>query len=475
MRRLLTPKSLRGRVAFVATGAVAVVLLLVGAGTLASFAGRERDRVDASLEQSPVPDLLRAVGPPGVTDQTGSGMPPDVAGRPGEDPGPPVLRAQGRYVRVVVDGEAVRSLDAPDGLAVPDGPGFSTLSADGSQYRSLAREAGPGVLVETGVDLDESRSRVTELRNRLLLVGLAGVFLVAALGWWLAALALAPLARLRDEAGTVGSTEDLSRRIDPGQAPVEIDDLTAGINAMLARLEASAEETREALEVTRRFAGDAGHELRTPMTSIRANLGAIRRNPDLDQAELEAALDQIDRESGRMMRMLATLQTLARGDSSASMPSEPVNMSELLGSAVEGARRRHPQISWHLALSSREVAIEGWPDGLRAMVDNLLENAAAHGRSGGEVEVALSRQEERLVLTVDDDGSGIPADRRESVFERFERGDATTAEGSGLGLSLVRQQARTHGGDVEVMESPAGGARFEVSIAAAASLNRIDP
>jgi signal transduction histidine kinase len=376
-------------------------------------------------------------------------------------------------VRLIAGGRVVRAIDAPAGLAVPDGTGFRTLSADGSRYRSLTREAAPGVLVETGVDLGDSDARVAELRTRLLLVGLAGVMLVAVLSWWLAGLALAPLGRLRDQAGEVGSTEDLSRRISPGAGPIEIDELTAGINAMLARLEQSARETRQALEATRRFAGDAGHELRTPMTSIRANLGAIRRNPQLDPAELEAALDQMDRESGRMMRLLATLQTLARGDSSASIPSGSVDLPGLLDSAVEDARRRHPDVEWRLDLPEAELTIDGWSDGLRALVDNLLENAAAHGRSAGTVSVALGGDHQRLSLTVDDDGPGVPPDRRQAVFERFERGDATTADGSGLGLALVRQQARVHGGDVVIGESTLGGARFEVSLDPGAGPNKV--
>jgi signal transduction histidine kinase len=461
VRGRFAPGSLRGRVALVATATVAAVLLLVGLATLASFAGRERANIDQALQQRPVDELFRAVGPPGAA-------PGRVPG-----PGPPVLRARGEYVRLIADGRVVRGIDVPAGVAIPAEPGFRTLSVDGSRYRSLTREAAPGVLVETGTDLTESDARIAELRNRLLLVGLVGILLVAALSWWLAGLVLAPLGRLRDQAGAVGSTDDLSRRIDAGTSTVEIEDLTAGINAMLARLESSADQTRRALDATRRFAGDAGHELRTPMTSIRANLGTIRRNPELDPEEMSAALEQIDREAGRMMRMLGTLQALARGDSSESIPAEAVNLSDLLGAAVEDARRRHPVVAWKLELPEDDLEVTGWPDGLRALVDNLIENAAAHGRTGGRVQIASGVEGDVVKLTVDDDGPGVAPDRREAVFERFERGDATTAEGSGLGLALVRQQARLHGGEVSIADSPLGGARFEVSLAAGTRPTRV--
>ena len=454
--------SLRGRVALVATATVAGVLVLVGAGALASFAERENDRVDEALLSRPAPDLVRALrgfdGPP-----VGE-VPPGAVGPPDSGLAPPVLRPQGEYVRLIVDGNPESEVDAPDGLSVPDETGLRTVEVAGNEYRSLTREVAPGVVVEVGQDLSEASARIAELRDRLLLVGLAGVLLVAALSWWLAGLALRPLARLRDAAGSVGTTDDLSTRIDPGSSPVEIEELTSSINAMLARLQLSAAETSEALEATRRFAADAGHELRTPMTSLQANLGLIRRNPEIETGERDAALEQMDREAARMMRMLTTLQTLARGDAAAALPREPVELCALVGNAVESAGRRHGDTSWALDTPPGEVEVEGWPDGLRAMVDNLLENAARHGRAGGEVRTTVSAEGGEVRVTVDDDGPGIPAGDREQVFERFRRGDTVGSDGSGLGLSLVRQQARLHGGDVSVGESPAGGASFEVRL-----------
>ncbi|MFA9400337.1 MAG: sensor histidine kinase, partial [Acidobacteriota bacterium] len=445
--------------------------LIVGVVAVASFAGRERDRVDEQLMARPAPDLARALG-------ARPGTPGPLPGNPGgnhETPGPGldgqrrefgprVLRPAGEYFRLISGGDVVRSVDAPTELPVPDEPGLRTLSSDGSRYRSLAREVAPGTLIEIGINLDESEARIAELRDRLILIGLAGVLLVAALSWWLAGLALRPLGALRDAAGRVSGTDDLSTRIDPGSSPAEIEELTESINAMLARLEISAAETGEALEATRRFAGDAGHELRTPMTALQANLGAVRRNPDLDPAERAAALEQMEADATRMMRMLATLQTLARGDSAAALPREQVEMTALAGTAVESARSRHSSIQWRLDVPPGEVVVEGWPDGLRAMIDNLLENAARHGRSGGEVSVALGGDAGSVRLTVDDEGDGVPTDQRERIFDRFERGDSTGADGSGLGLSLVRQQARLHGGEVTVGESPAGGARFRISL-----------
>lgn len=468
MKTASAPRSLRGRVALVATLTVASVLVLVGVVTLTSFSARERDRVDEDLTARPAPDVARALGAPdGGRPGAGPGVDGGGPGPGSAQPfGPPALRAGDEFVRLITNGQAVRGVDVPDGLPVTTTVGLRTVEAGGSKFRTLTREVAPGILVEFGVDLGQSEARITELRNRLLLIGLAGVLLVAAFSWWLSGLALRPLARLRDAAGKVSSTDDLSTRVDPGAGPVEIEQLTASINAMLARLETSAAATEEALSATRRFAGDAGHELRTPMTALQANLGAIRRNPDLGPDERAAALEGMERDAERLMRMLGTLQTLARGDSATTLPREPVEMTALAGGAAESARRRHPEITWRVEIPSNEVEATGWPDGLRAMVDNLLENAARHGRPDGAVTLTLTAEGESVSITVDDDGPGIPPDQRDRIFERFERGDAAGAEGSGLGLSLVRQQAKLHGGDVEAGESESGGARFRATIEA---------
>jgi two-component system sensor histidine kinase PrrB len=116
-------------------------------------------------------------------------------------------------------------------------------------------------------------------------------------------------------------------------------------------------------------------------------------------------------------------------------------------------------------LSSPEErqTVNGWPDGLRLLVDNLLENAVRHG--GSSVSVTLRRLDgESLLLSVEDDGPGVPSVEREHVFERFQRGSGAVGPGSGLGLALVAQQASLHGGSVEVGNSPLGGASFDVRL-----------
>jgi two-component system, OmpR family, sensor histidine kinase PrrB len=455
--------TLRGRVALLATLAVGLVLLVVGATAVASFGERERARVDEELGNRPVGALVRALAGP------------DFGGaRPGPPIGPQALRPEGEYVRLIGDGEVVRAVDAPLSLPLPEEPGLRTLEADGERYRSLTRAVPGGGLLEVGTDLGASDDRIAALRNRLLLLGGLALVLVAGVSWWLAGLALGPLRALGGAAGRVSTTRDLSTRL-PAEAgtPDEVTELTASINAMLARLERSAADTDEALEATRRFAGDAGHELRTPMTALRANLGALRRNPDLPPEERAAVLADAEREAERTARLLEALQTLARGDAAAALPRQRLDLSAEAEAALESARARHPEVDWELEAPAEELELSGWQDGLRAALDNLLENAARHGRPRGRVRLAVARDGDALAVTVDDDGPGIADADRERIFDRFARGGDARGAGSGLGLALVRQQARLHGGDVTVARSPLGGARFEVRLATPAPPERV--
>jgi two-component system sensor histidine kinase PrrB len=473
-------RSLRGRVALLATLAVGTVLLIVGAAVLATFADSETTRVDEALAERPAGALVRAIGgEPGAGPLPPPGAEPGA--RPGAEPGPepgvvpgpralgpPAFRPRGEYVRVLEEsGQVIRSVDAPSGLSAPTAPGLRTLEAGDESYRSLTRPIPGGGFLEVGVDLAPTEERIAELRNRLILLGLVALLLVAALSWWLAGLALGPLRSLRTAAGKVSTTRDLSSRLPSGGAPAEVAELTESINAMLARLQGSAAETDEALEATRRFAGDAGHELRTPMTALRADIGSLRRNPDLPADQRSATLEHAEHEVERAARLLEMLQTLARGDSGTALPRESVDVAEVAETAVEAARTRHPDVAWKLDAPQSELEFSGWPDGLRALVDNLLENAARHGRRpGGSVQVTLARDDGAVTLTVDDDGPGIGHSDRERVFERFARGGGSADGGLGLGLALVRQQARLHGGEASVSDSPLGGARFTVRLVA---------
>jgi signal transduction histidine kinase len=177
-------------------------------------------------------------------------------------------------------------------------------------------------------------------------------------------------------------------------------------------------------------------------------------------------LDDALVEHGRLVALLDGLQALARGE--ATEPDhEDVDLADVVTRVVADARARYPRTAFTLDVPDAPVVLRGWEPGLHTLVANLVVNAAHHGREGGAVQVALAA-DPAPVLTVDDDGDGIPERDRERIFEPFRRLEAAAGRsGTGLGLALVAQQAREHAATVRVDTSPAGGARVVVGFGVA--------
>jgi two-component system sensor histidine kinase PrrB len=263
-------RTLAGRVTLVVTLAAAVVLAAVGAVLVADLSRREHAATDRELQAA----AARLAQPARRVVRF-----PALAARPA---GPLVRAAGGVGVRVLRDGRPV--LDdgrAPD-LAVPAANGLATVAG----WRVLTRAVGARGRLVLAAPLGPVEARVRDLRRDVILIGLAGLLALALIVRAVAARALAPLQRLRESATRVSTTQDLTARLDSGDGPDEIDDVTRALNAMLARLEAS-------LAAARRFTADAGHELRTPLTSLRANLATLAHT-DLPPAERTRVLGELD-------------------------------------------------------------------------------------------------------------------------------------------------------------------------------------
>jgi two-component system sensor histidine kinase PrrB len=453
----LLPRSLPARVTLAAVGAMAISLVLAGTLLLQAVSRDGRDAVDSSLRAR----AERIGGGPG-------GPGGDVERGPPGDAG--LLAGAGTYVRVLVGGQVVREGgDVPQGeLPLPTTTGLSTVRVGNDDWRSLVIDTAglPQARLQLLESLAPVNERVASTRRLVIIFGLLALVVTALASWFGTSFVLRPLERLRAAAAGVTSTEDLRSRLpQDDDDPDEVRALTASLNAMLGRLEASATTTDRALRATRRFAADAGHELRTPMTGLQANLDALLRNPDLGADERRQALGEMAADQQRMAALLAGLQALARGDSADAVPRETVELGEVLDAALQAARRRHPEVSFALAEEAADSELTGWPDGLRMLADNVLENAAVHGRPGGRVAVRLRADgADRLRLSFSDDGPGIAAGERERVIERFVRGNGSRAPGTGLGLAIVAQQAALHGGSVSLAESELGGLLVDVDL-----------
>jgi two-component system OmpR family sensor kinase len=322
---------------------------------------------------------------------------------------------------------------------------------------------------------------VERLRYLMFLIGAVVLTACALLGWLAIRRAFVPLREVETTAAAIAAG-DLSQRIPQRPAGTEVGRLTASLNGMLTQIE-TAFRAREASQArTRRFAADASHELRTPLASIRG-FAELYRQGAVPTEDVPRVVRRIEDEATRMGGLVEDLLMLARLDEQRPGRSEPVDLAVLAGDAVHDARGLDPERSVSLVgLSGSRgpvpAVVVGDEDRLRQVVGNLVANAVRHTPAGSPVEVAVGVDAaqpaaRRVVLEVRDHGPGISPDQAQKVFERFYRLDASRRRGhgggSGLGLSIVSAVVSAHQGEVDVQQTPGGGATFVVRLPAAAA------
>jgi signal transduction histidine kinase len=275
------------------------------------------------------------------------------------------------------------------------------------------------------------------------------VALVAATTWAVVGRALRPVERIRARVAAIGGRDLQARVPEPGTGD-EVDRLASTMNEMLARLQGSAERQQ-------RFVADASHELRSPLTGIRAQLEVDLAHPGAADplATERQVLDEVD----RLQRLVADLLVLARHDAGgAAGPGRPPCALDLDDLVLREARRLREGGRVEVDTASVSGAqVVGHADELVRVVRNLVDNAGRHAAS--RVVLALREDDRWAELTVADDGAGIPADQRDRLFDRFTRADDARARdqgGSGLGLAITRALVTDHGGTVELAPSTTG-------------------
>ena len=281
------------------------------------------------------------------------------------------------------------------------------------------------------------------------------VLVVAAVTWWVVGRALRPVERIRREVDEI-TGDRLDRRVVEPSSGDEIAALAGTMNRMLDRLDASA-------TAQRRFVSDASHELRSPLATMRQHAELARAHPEA--TTLDDLAEVVTEEGLRMQDLVEGLLVLARLDEQAPSQRGVVDLDDLALAEVSRLRAAGVSVDGSAITA---VQVTGDERLLGRIARNLADNAARHAAS--RIAVGVTRDGADAVLTVDDDGSGIPASERERVFERFVRldeGRARDAGGSGLGLAIVAGVVRASRGTVTVGESPLGGARFTVRLPAA--------
>ena len=257
----------------------------------------------------------------------------------------------------------------------------------------------------------------------------------------------------------------------------EVGTVGAALNRMLGHVEGSLAARHESETQVRQFVADASHELRTPLASIRGYAELVRRSPEDIPAGTLRALDRIESEALRMGALVEDLLLLARLDAGRPLDRTEVDLNLLAIDAAADAHAASPDHVWRLELPGSDDAgpDDAGPDAvilgddarLRQVFTNLLGNARVHTPPGTTVVVSVRPEPEEVVLTVSDDGPGIPEDLTPSLFQRFSRGDAgrnRDGGSTGLGLAIAQAIVAAHGGTITVRSTPDSGATFEVRL-----------
>jgi signal transduction histidine kinase len=315
---------------------------------------------------------------------------------------------------------------------------------------------GIGTFVEISEQLRHAHRQAAEERageetsEMIMEAGLPAVLLGLLGGWWLMRRALAPVAELTQ------AVEKIHERNLAGQIPRsgngdEVDRLTDVFNAMTARLDGSFRNIRE-------FTLHASHELKTPLTILRAEMETAIRDAQATGEQKERLASQLD-EIERLTKIVDNLALLTKADAGQiALEREPVRLDELTRESVADAHiLAQPQgITVRLA-ACEEATLPGDRHRLRQLLLNLTDNAVKYNRPGGTVEFSLRREGAFATLQISNTGAGLGPELQPRVFERFFRGDAShnnAVEGCGLGLSIAQWIVTAHGGKIEFRSEP---------------------
>lgn len=476
--RAPTPRALtlRTRIAAVASLSVALAVLGAAIGVYVAVRSDLRGQLDSSLRQRargflgplPVGPLDGAPGrqppaPDADGDGRARGFPNSVRPRPYGAPAGYVQFIAPHGAVLVPGGQGTQNRVAPSArdlriAASGHGTAIADRTVHGTRLRVLTAGAGSRGAVLVALPLAEVDHELSRLELLLLLIGLVGIALAAGLGTLVARTALAPIARFTKRAERLSGGLDLSQRLDVGQRlPVagrdELGRLAESFNATLDALARSVNAQRQLI-------ADAGHELRTPIASLRANIQVLHEAHRLEPAERESLRRDVIDELDELTTLIADVVELARGSAPEAARDE-VRLDALVLAAVERARRRAGEVRFELDLQPTLVRADA-PAVDRA-ISNLLENARRWSPPQECVEVRLRDGE----LTVRDHGRGFAEDDLRFVFDRFYRAeDARRLPGSGLGLAIVRQAAEAHGGYARAENAEGGGALLRVGFGA---------
>ncbi|MFJ3382351.1 sensor histidine kinase [Curtobacterium sp. NPDC090217] len=355
------------------------------------------------------------------------------------------------------DGEVLAHGDDADPPALPTDD-ESRWTHDGERWLLVSDDVdlpdGTEATIVFGSSL-ESADTATTAVTTLLAVGVPVLVALMGVGTWIVVgRSLRPVDRIRSEVDAVRGDARGARIAVPDTGD-EVARLADTMNAMLERLDRSASAQRQ-------FVADASHELRSPIASVRQHASVAAAHPDrIGVGELA---EVVTAENDRLARLVDGLLVLSKLDERGVADGRAVDLDDLV--LAEVSRVRSAGLVSIDGSGVGPARVLGDPAVLSRVVRNLVDNAVRH--ASGRIALGVRAEGTWAVLTVDDDGVGVPGPERDRVFERFVRLDEARSRddgGSGLGLAIVRDAVRAHGGSVVIEDAPLGGARFVVRIA----------
>jgi signal transduction histidine kinase len=429
---------MRKKITALATLVVIVVLIVASVGLVVSQRRLLTENLDESITSRA--DEIEALVEKGEVPRTITGL--------GEDDAVAQVVVGTRVIATTANVAGKRPVGPPPGrqrLHTVTG-----LPHDGAAFRLLSRRVegpdGPAVLHVAGA-LDDIDDSTTVLATSLSVAVPVVALLLAALIWWLVGRTLRPVEAIRAEVAGIGGS-DLYRRVPVPRGNDEIARLARTMNTMLERVDDAAQ--RQA-----RFVADASHELRSPLTRIRSEL----------EVDLVATHRSILEETVGLQHLVEDLLQRARSDAGAA-PASARSRGDLDDIVLAVARRLRADGRVEVDMRNvRALQVPGDGAQLARAVGNLADNAARHAAT--TVTLTLTEREHSAVLSVSDDGPGIPPADRERIFDRFTRlDDARTAVtgGAGLGLAIARDIVQRHGGTLALDPDHHPGGRFVVTL-----------
>jgi signal transduction histidine kinase len=365
-----------------------------------------------------------------------------------------VLRPDGQIVAASPTVDRLVPLLPPARAAAAARSGGAVL-LDGRPFgipylmRVVAVPASGGEIVLSGAAYTQVRDSMRTLTGALLVGTPLLLLLLAGVTWLVVGSTLRPISALRRGAQVITAT-GVTRELPVPDARDEVRVLAVTLNDMLTRLDAAQQRQR-------RLVSDTAHELRSPIASIRAQLEVALDHPE--QQDWPQTAQDVLADTLRLASLAEDLLVLARLDEHQPRPAagKRVDLAALVTDEAGRSAGGRVPVTAH---TSSPCVVSGDADGLRRLLRNLIDNAMRYAKSG--VEVAARREDSEAVLTVSDDGPGIPEADRERAFDRFVRlddarsRDETQAGGAGLGLAIVRAIARTHGGSAHLEDGSPG-------------------